>query len=192
MVPTGYTSDQGIHLLPQLLPRKEQQQERSPKIQFLTICFGANDAVVSSSPQYVPLERYKQNLRKMIDMVHSPSSPTYSPETRIILICPSPVDIPLWTARCESENKVMDKDKESTERYAKACLELGQEYQSKNGQQPSQHHQLHVIDAWTLVTEQLGKGPSIDYLRDGVHLGFKGNKVIGECKRHVLMLLLLV
>ncbi|KAI8357180.1 SGNH hydrolase-type esterase domain-containing protein [Mortierella sp. GBAus27b] len=174
---SGYTSDQGIHLLPQLLPRKEQQQERSPKIQFLTICFGANDAVLESSPQHVPLERYKENLREMIGMVHDPSQPTYSPETRIILICPPPVDIPLWTARCESENKRMDKNKDSTERYSKACLEIGQEYQSKNSQQPPRHHQLHVIDAWTLVAEQLGKGPLTDYLIDGVHLGFKGNKL---------------
>ncbi|KAF9346702.1 hypothetical protein BGX34_003710 [Mortierella sp. NVP85] len=178
---SGYTSEQGIHLLPQFLPRVEQSTSTAPKIQFLTIFYGANDACLSPSLQHVELERYEQNIRTMIDMVHSPNSPTYSPGTRIILICPGPVEESLWAHRRKGQGRPMDRDKDVTKQYAALCLKVGQEYQAKNAQQASpQHHQVDVIDTWGLITAQVENGQQAltDYLRDGVHFTSEANDLV--------------
>lgn len=199
---SGYTTEQAIHLLPQFLPRIQQQQQQeqqqghqfrstTPKIQFLTIFFGANDASLPPSRQYVELNRYQQNLRELIDIVHNPSLPTYSPETRIILICPPPVHGPRWAAHREGQGKPMDRDEEVAKQYADACLKVGREYQAKNAlQQPAQYHQVDVIDTYGLMMEQvkLGHRTLEDYLKDGVHLASEGNNVRKWGDRFVMLI----
>ncbi|KAF9921701.1 hypothetical protein BGZ65_010135, partial [Modicella reniformis] len=191
-----YNTELALHLLPQFLPRVQQQQQQQlsqeggsqpsftlPKIQFLTIFLGANDSCTPPSPQHVELNRYEQNIRTLIDMVHSPTSPTYSPETRIILICPPPVDEPRYALQRKEQGIRMDRDKDVTRQYAETCLRIGREYQAKNGQQqPEQHCQLDVIDTWGLVTERVerGQGTMSDYLNDGLHLASAGNDLIFE------------
>jgi len=177
---SGYTSEQGIHLLPQFLPRVQQSASTPSKIQFLTIFYGANDACLSPSLQHVELDRYEQNIRTLIHTVHSPTSPTYSPGTRIILICPGPVEESLWAHRRKGQGRPMDRDKDVTKQYAALCLKVGQEYQAKNAQQASpQHHQVDVIDTWGLITAQVENGQQAlsDYLRDGVHFTSEANDV---------------
>ncbi|KAG0255234.1 hypothetical protein BG011_005272 [Mortierella polycephala] len=183
---SGYTTEQAIHLLPQFLPRSQQDSTSSssqPKIQFLTIFFGANDACLLPSPQHVDLERYEQNLRTLIDTVHSPTSPTYSPETRIIVICPPTIDEDRWAIRRKGQGLMMDRDKDVTKQYAETCLRVAKEYEGKNDQRQSpQHSQVDVIDTWGLMTEQIesGKRTLGDYLRDGLHLASEGNNLIFE------------
>ena len=80
---------------------KASERQNVPKVQLLTIWFGANDAVLTGEQQHVPLEQYKANLSKLIHMVRDPSSEYYSPETRIILFTPPPVltHVLPWRAR---------------------------------------------------------------------------------------------
>ncbi|ORZ28748.1 SGNH hydrolase-type esterase domain-containing protein [Lobosporangium transversale] len=208
---SGYTSEQAIHLLPQFLPRpndqqqqlgkqeQEQGQEQAPqlptrlqlssslspssKVQFLSIFFGANDACLPPSPQHVDLERYEQNLRSLIDMVHDPRSLTYSPETRVIIICPPVIDEERWAKRRQKQGRAMDREKGVTKKYAATCLKVGQEYQCRNDQQsPPQYHQVDVIDTWSLMTTQIESGQRTlqDYLIDGLHLASEGNNLIFE------------
>ncbi|KAF9570800.1 hypothetical protein EC968_001400 [Mortierella alpina] len=199
---SGYTSEQAIHLLPQFLPRssqpqqepqrqngdsEHQEQEESQsssdrtKIEFLTLFFGANDACLAPSPQHVDVARYERNLRALIEMVHSPASPTYSPETRIIVICPPPIDEIRWAIRRKERGMRMDRDKEVTRRYAETCLRVAQEYQERNREQESlQHCQVDVIDTWNIMMEQVKAGNHTldEYLKDGLHLASQGNDVI--------------
>ncbi|KAF9345175.1 hypothetical protein BGX26_003433 [Mortierella sp. AD094] len=193
---SGYTTEQAIHLLPQFLPRVQEKEQDShssttattappspfPKIQFLTIFFGANDACLSPSPQHVDIERYEYNVRSLIDMVHSPNSRTYSPEIKIIIICPPAIDEARWAARRKSQGLPMDRDKDVTRQYAETCLKVGKEYQSKNSQHEKGLHQVDVIDTWGLMTEgvESGKYTLNDYLKDGLHLASQGNNLVFE------------
>ncbi|KAF9275382.1 hypothetical protein BGZ68_010834 [Mortierella alpina] len=203
---SGYTSEQAIHLLPQFLPRcsqphqqQQQQLQKSgcqepledsqssvvsqTKIEFLTLFFGANDACLPVSPQHVDLDRYERNLRMMIDMVHNPASPTYSPETRIVVICPPPIDEIRWAIRRKERGMKMDRDPEVTRLYSETCLRVAKEYQAKNTEQMAlQHCQVDVIDTWNIMMEQVkaGKHTLDNYLKDGLHLASQGNDVIFE------------
>ncbi|CAO3573606.1 unnamed protein product [Mortierella alpina] len=183
---------------------QEQEQEesqssllrKSSKIEFLALFFGANDACLSPSPQHVDMDRYEQNLRAMIDMVHHPASRTYSPETRIIVVCPPPVDEIRWAIRRQERGMAMDRDPEVTRQYAETCLKVAREYQEKwsrtrrNEQEAegvassscSQHGQVDVIDTWTIMMDQVKAGTHTlgEYLKDGLHLASKGNDVIFE------------
>ncbi|KAI1298187.1 hypothetical protein EDD11_006869 [Mortierella claussenii] len=204
---SGYTSEQAIHLLPQFLPhaqdcQQEQQDIQSsvssssltsqpalrppPKIQFLSIFFGANDACIHPSPQHVDLSRYEHNMRSLIDMVHHPDSPTYSPGTRVIVICPPPIDEAQWAIRRKERGMAMDRNKDVTRQYSEKCRTVAQEYQSKYARQQDQssdnhhhYHQIDVIDTWTLMMDQMQNGQRTldDYLKDGLHLASAGNDV---------------
>ncbi|KAG0197275.1 hypothetical protein BGX28_009234 [Mortierella sp. GBA30] len=191
---SGYTTEQAIHLLPQFLPRSQHQSQngshqkeesQSPStsnIQFLTIFYGANDACLAPSPQHVDLARYEENIRTLIDMVHSPDSSTYSPETKVIVICPPPINEDRWALRRKDQGMKMDRDKDVTRRYAEACLRIGKEYRSRNRQQQAQQCQVDVIDTWGIMMEQVrtGKHTLDGYLKDGLHLASEGNNVIFE------------
>ncbi|KAF9947236.1 hypothetical protein BGZ72_010752 [Mortierella alpina] len=205
---SGYTTEQAIHLLPQFLPRcsqpqhqqqelqnnngsqeqqQQQQQEQESqsssyvesKIEFLTLFFGANDACLAPSPQHVDLDRYERNLRALIDMVHSPASPTYSPETRIVVICPPPIDKERCARRRKEQGMKMDRDPEVTRQYAETCFRVGREYHLKN---QGQKCRVDVVDTWNIMMEQVkaGKHTLEEYLRDGLHLAAQGNDVIFE------------
>lgn len=77
----------------------------------MTILWGANDA--SNSHQHVPLEEYKENLKKIIQFFRN------SFHTKIILITPPPIDAEAWGRG--------DRDNSITRLYAKAVLELSKE-----------------------------------------------------------------
>ncbi|KAG0226316.1 hypothetical protein BGW42_003775 [Actinomortierella wolfii] len=181
---SGYTTDQAIHLLPQFLPRGQKVEDKTqPKIQFLTIFFGANDSCLSFSPQHVPIERYERNLRALIDMVHSPSSPYYAPWTKIIVIVPPVIDYDRWAQHRDSQGRPMDRTVDQTREYAIKCREVAQEYQAKN--KPKEdgqpwYHQVDVIDTWNLMNDQIRAGNKSlgDYLVDGLHLNSDGNELI--------------
>ncbi|KAF9274014.1 hypothetical protein BGZ88_003343 [Linnemannia elongata] len=175
---SGYTSKQALHLLPQLLPLATTPTHS--KIQFMTIFLGANDSCLPPSSQHTPLERYEKNLRALIDMVHSPTSPTYSPHTKIILICPPPVNEGPWEKECEQRGMSMNRDWKVTKAYAEVCLSVGREYSERNGQ--GEECQVDVVDTWGIMMKKVeGEERTLEeFLKDGVHLASAGNDVIFE------------
>ncbi|KAG0259271.1 hypothetical protein DFQ27_004178 [Actinomortierella ambigua] len=178
---SGYTTEEAIHLLPQFLPQGQTAESKQPKIQFLTIFFGANDACIPGSVQHVPLERYERNLRALIDMVHSPTSPYYAPWTKIIVICPPVIDYERWRQHREEQGRPMDRTVERSQQTAAKCAEVAREYQAKNGEGlAARLHQVDVIDTWNLMNDQIIAGNKTlqDYLSDGVHLNPDGNELI--------------
>src|SRR6478735_11768631 len=97
---SGYNTDWAMPILKQLLPTTEDQAKQKASIRLMTIFFGANDAALPGSVQHVPLERYKANIKEMIDTIKNPQSPFYNPNIRLILITPPPLFEPLWKKRC--------------------------------------------------------------------------------------------
>ncbi|KAI0350079.1 SGNH hydrolase [Trametes cingulata] len=152
----------------------QHDQQHVPKVRLLVIWFGANDATLPHSPQHVPLERYKTNLARLIQAVRSPESPQYSPDTRIVLITPPPVD-PEWWAKSvaelmQSAVEPPDRSLEKSKEYAEAAKEVA----GKEG--------VAVVDVWTQIWEAAGgnSGGLKEFLYDGLHLNEKGYGVVYE------------
>lgn len=127
-------------------------------MQLLTIWFGANDAALLPSSQHVPRDRYMANLIHLVNMVKCPTSAYYSPDTRIILITPPPVNTYQWTvARGFAQTKS----------YAEAAKEVGVQVG------------VPVADVWTEIWEAAGRDERAleQFLYDGLHLNAAGYEV---------------
>ena len=158
------------HVLLQLIAKRDERQN-VPKIQLLTIWLGANDATFPGEQQHAPLDLFKANLSKMIHLVRDPDSEWYSPETRIILIAPPPVNAAQWLQflRTEAANPrdTVDRSLEGSKIYANAVKEVATQ------------EQVPVVDLWTLFWEAAGEKEDNlpDLLSDGLHLNERGFKV---------------
>lgn len=166
---SGYNTEWALPVFEQIFA-KQHEQQHVPRVRLLTIWFGANDACIPGTPQHVPLPRFTENLLKMIHMVQSPSSPYYSPDTKIILISAPPVNTQQRGADLASRDPPKDLDRhfEKTRTYAEEVVRLGK----KEG--------LPVVDAWTKLWEAAGKEESAlkEYLYDGLHVNEAGYKVV--------------
>lgn len=127
---SGYTAPAGYDNLLQFFPAAPPSSS-NPRIQLMTVFFGANDACLPGNPQHVPIEEYKQSLRDIV---------TYEGvqlhDTKIILIVPAPVDE--WQLPTEERAAA------TTAKYAAACREVGQELH------------LPVLDLWTIFMLKAG------------------------------------
>ncbi|KIJ68948.1 hypothetical protein HYDPIDRAFT_105485 [Hydnomerulius pinastri MD-312] len=153
----GYQTDWAIPVFEQIFA-KQHEQLHVPKVQLLTIWYGANDAAPPPSPQHVPRDRYKANLTHLVNMVKSPSSAYYSPDTRVILITPPPVNTYQWPGRVFNETKS----------YAEAVKEVGAQIG------------VPVADVWTEIWEAAGRDEKSceNFLYDGLHLNGAGYEII--------------
>jgi hypothetical protein len=94
-------------------------------------------------------------------MVKSPNSAYHSPETRIILITPPPVNTKQWNVT--HKPRVF----EITRTYARAVKEVGEK------------ENVSVVDIWTLIFDAAGRSEEgiSKYTYDGLHLNGEGYKV---------------
>ncbi|CAG8597532.1 1467_t:CDS:2, partial [Acaulospora morrowiae] len=122
---SGYNTEWAKELLTQLLPNhdsKEQSQNSNRvKIVLIKIFFGANDAALKPNKQHIDLDKYKENLTQMVNMVKK--SDSESPP-RVILITPPPLDEEAWW---NTRGMEIDRKSEVTHQYALACLQVAQE-----------------------------------------------------------------
>ncbi|TFK50102.1 SGNH hydrolase [Heliocybe sulcata] len=165
---SGYNTEWVIPVFEQFFA-KSQDQARLPKVQLLTIWFGANDACIPPEPQYVPIDAYAANLSKLVNFVKSPDSPYYSPATRVVLITPPPIAIKQWNEVLAGQGEEpQGRSLDSAHRYAEATKEVGR----KEG--------VPVVDAWTGIWEACGKGEEglPRYFSDGLHLNANGYAVV--------------
>ncbi|GBC06828.1 hypothetical protein RclHR1_07070010 [Rhizophagus clarus] len=161
---SGYNTEVAKYLLPQILSKKNNSS-KNPKIFLLIMFFGANDAVIQpSSVQHVPLERYKENLKQMINVIKDPDSPYHSSETRMLLITPPPID---EEALLKHRGKI-DRKSEISAKYAQTCVDLANELN------------VPVLNSWKLITDKvtLNNVALNDFLRDGLHFSSLGNETL--------------
>ncbi|EXJ82695.1 hypothetical protein A1O3_06509 [Capronia epimyces CBS 606.96] len=127
---SGYTAPAGYDNLLQFFPAAPPSSS-IPRIQLMTVFFGANDACLPGRPQHVPIEEYKQHLTNIV---------TYEGiqlhDTKIILIVPAPVDE--WQMAPGERTAV------ATAKYATACREVGQALG------------LPILDLWTIFMLKAG------------------------------------
>lgn len=136
------------------------EQKHVPRIRLLTIWFGANDSCIKPSPQHVPLDKFTENIRTMVQMITSPSSAYYCSDTKIILITPPPVNTIQRGADLASRNPplALDRKFDVTKLYAEAVKSVaGQE-------------KVALLDVWTMFWEAAGSEELLSkYLSDGLH-----------------------
>ncbi|KAF7838322.1 GDSL esterase/lipase [Senna tora] len=164
----GYNTKWALFLLHQLFPLMWLlfQDTTKPPVA-TTIFFGANDAALSgrsSERQHVPIEEYKENLRKIVHHLKECSSTML-----IVLITPPPICEEGRNAFAQSlygENarKLPERTNEVTGQYAKACVETAEELG------------VRFINLWSKMQET--DGWQKKFLSDGLHLTAEGNAVV--------------
>jgi GDSL-like Lipase/Acylhydrolase family len=95
----------------------------------------------------------------MVHTMRAPDSPSYSPETKLLLITPPPVHVPSMGM----DNRTFD----VTKTYAEEVKKVGE------------REDVPVLDVWTRMWEAAGKseeGLEI-YFTDGLHLAEAGYEV---------------
>ncbi|GMN45898.1 hypothetical protein TIFTF001_015094 [Ficus carica] len=155
------------HQLIDINERLIKDSTKPPSV--VTIFFGANDAAIlgrTSERQHVPIEEYKNNLRKIV--LHLKEC---SPTVVVVLITPPPIDEEgrnkyARSLYGENAGKLPERTNEETGVYAKECAELAKEMG------------LHSIDLWSKMQET--EGWQKKFLSDGLHLTPKGNAVVHQ------------
>ncbi|KAJ5590399.1 Esterase SGNH hydrolase-type subgroup [Penicillium hetheringtonii] len=169
---SGYTTAHAIKIFHRFFPSPQ-----AANVRFMTIFFGANDACVPGHDQHVPLEVYKENLKKIIE---HPVTRAQNP--RIIMITIPPVN--------EYQLEKFDNDKDTphpsrtasgAKAYATAAREVGA---SLN---------IPVADAWSafMATADWKEGQPLPGSRDlpnteefsslftdGLHLTSAGYRIV--------------
>ena len=147
---SGYNSDWAKPILRQLLVSREQAD-------VVTILLGSNDAVKEGQLQHVPLDRYSQNLREILEYIGQFGIPT-------VLLTPPPV---CDRRLCEQAHLdwPLDRENERTSLYAKVALEIGME---------------RAVDTIDLYSAMVKEPDYHKYLSDGLHLNAAGGKFVAE------------
>ncbi|KAL7321540.1 isoamyl acetate-hydrolyzing esterase [Mucor circinelloides] len=161
---SGYNTDWALPILRQLLPTHKEQQDQACSIPLMTIFFGANDAALPGSPQHVPLDRFKQNTKEMIDLVKNPQSRYYNPKLRLILITPPPINEAQWGKKCEQDGGKLNRTNEAARSYAECISDIGRETNTP------------VADIWSRLMDKVHQEQRdlSDFLLDGLHLNANG------------------
>ncbi|XP_038990430.1 GDSL esterase/lipase At5g62930, partial [Phoenix dactylifera] len=138
----GYNTRWALFLLDHLFPLSCP----TPPVA-ATIFFGANDAALlgrSNQRQHVPVEEYKENLRKIVDHLKESLS-----NMLVVLITPPPVDEDgrkeyARSVYGEKAATLPERTNEMTGVYARQCVQLAQE--------------LHIpcINLWSQMQETSG------------------------------------
>ncbi|MCJ1358768.1 MAG: hypothetical protein MMC33_008768 [Icmadophila ericetorum] len=140
----GYNTSQALIALPLFMPSPEQA-----RLRYMVIFFGANDACLpsSSTGQHVPLQRYKENLKAIVE---HPLIQKQQP--RLILITPPPInEYQLQADLALVGVTEVQRTAEHTAKYAYACREVGESLR------------IPVLDLWSTFIERAGwqKGESL-------------------------------
>ncbi|KAI0781317.1 SGNH hydrolase [Trametes elegans] len=170
---SGYNTDWILPVFEQIWATRDEQAH-AQKVQLLIIWFGANDAAEPANTHHVPVERYQANLTALVRAVRAPDSPRYSPDTRVLLVTPPPVETRRWgRLYAELYNPAADPNKpnrslEVSGVYAEAMKEVGQ----KEG--------VPVIDVWRKLWDTAGRVEEKlePFLLDGLHLTASGYEVV--------------
>ncbi|PKA67281.1 GDSL esterase/lipase [Apostasia shenzhenica] len=158
----GYNTRWALFLLDLIFP---QGNAGAPSV--VTIFFGANDAAIlgrTSERQHVPVEEYKENLRKIVHHLKK-----CSPTMLVILITPPPVDEDgrneyARSLYGEKARELPERTNEMAGIYAKHCVELAKELN------------LSFVDLWSHMQETADWQKK--FLRDGLHLTPEGNAFV--------------
>lgn len=117
----------------------------------------------------VPLERFKNNLRTMVESILAPSEPG-GKTPRVLLITPPPIDVQMLKEY--GPRGGTDRSAEVTVEYAEAVMEIGREFAGPNINALDFHELLSVTAAASAENPSANSPISLrEYSTDGLHLG---------------------
>ncbi|KAK4190115.1 SGNH hydrolase-type esterase domain-containing protein [Podospora australis] len=184
---SGYNTSHALRALEQIFP---PLVPGSPKIEYLFILFGANDACVPlpTNHQHVPLEKYKANLARIIT---HPNIAAHEP--KIFLVTPPPLDQILRT-RLDLAN-----GHPSVTRHAK----ISAAYSEAARQVAAENDGVTLVDLWKgIMDTAIAKTPDFDtsgpplgypegvrgylehLLPDGLHLSSESYRIFYDLVKH--------
>ncbi|XP_058087663.1 GDSL esterase/lipase At5g62930-like isoform X1 [Magnolia sinica] len=158
----GYNTRWALFLLNHLFPLSCMK----PPVA-VTIFFGANDAALlgrTNERQHVPVEEYKDNLRKIVRQLKECSRTML-----VVLITPPPVDENgrkeyARSLYGEQAAELPERTNEMAGVYARQCVDVAKELV------------LPSVDLWSKMQETVGWQKK--FLSDGLHLTEEGNAVV--------------
>jgi len=172
----GYNTRYALKILPQIIP----PPSATSRIRLMTVFFGANDAVQEGQLQHVPLDQYRENLKKIV--THEVLKPH---DPKFILITPPPICE--YTTQDEDKKKGRDYIQRlapRTKMYADTTLAVGKELG------------IPVANLWEAFMNYAGglqgdkplpgskdipKNEKLaSLLRDGLHFNPKGYEIMYE------------
>lgn len=127
---------------------------KSRDVSLITIFWGANDSVAPGSPQHIPIDEYKQNLRDIYDCIIE-----HHPKSNILFITPPPVDEKAHF-KCFNENSRVN---EVTQLYATELINVAKEKGA-----------LYL----DIFTDMIKEENFEKFFIDGLHFSAKGNKFL--------------
>ncbi|QPH01297.1 hypothetical protein C2857_005496 [Epichloe festucae Fl1] len=188
---SGWNTANAVKYLPEIFP---EPTPSGPKLKYLIILFGANDAVLPlpTSSQHVPIEQYKENLTKIITHPHIKQH-----RPKILLVTPPPVDeIKVTRLNLAEGHASALRTSATTAAYSEKAREVARENPG-----------VVLIDLWTAVMDKAmsmapqdwkpgspwlgspenGQQGGLDsLLPDGLHLSGSAYKIFyDEIKSHV-------
>ncbi|TGZ85737.1 SGNH hydrolase [Ascodesmis nigricans] len=178
---SGYNSDWLLPFLNQLLVAQPLG------VLLWIIMVGANDACLPGFVHHVPLERFKQNLKKMVSsIIQYSSQQSNGTKTRILLVSPPPIDVEML--KQYGPRGGADRSAEVMVAYADAVLEVGQQLAKDHDVAVLDFHELLSVTATTQVVNPSASRPVSlrEYSTDGLHLGPKGYKVLFEAIQDII------
>lgn len=145
---SGYNSEWCLKVAPQILNEYSHLE--------LTIVFiGVNDCYLPINPQqHVPLDRYRRNLAEILAIAKT--------KGRVLVLCPTFVDIDAWERQRISVGKVLDRSVDFTKQYHDACYEVATECACAS------------VKTWTYFVDASQE----DMFTDGLHLSSSGNDLM--------------
>ncbi|EFY88381.1 GDSL Lipase/Acylhydrolase family protein [Metarhizium acridum CQMa 102] len=133
----GFNSEQGLRVLPKIMPDPQQT-----RVRFMAILFGSNDACFpdAENGQHVPLDQYKKNLVKLLT---HPALEAHNP--RLLLVTPPPIEERRLDHRVKSQGYLkLNRSNVVTKQYANASREIAKEMK------------VGCVDLWTAFMSKAG------------------------------------
>ncbi|KAK3997244.1 SGNH hydrolase-type esterase domain-containing protein [Cladorrhinum sp. PSN332] len=144
---SGYNTSNALSVLPQIFP---PPVPGGPKLEYLFVLFGANDASVTlpTNRQHVPLDKYKANLAKIIS---HPNITAHKP--KIFLITPPPLD----------QIRITQLDLAAGHPSATRYTKISAKYSDAVRQVAAENPHVVLIDLWkALMDVAIAKTPGHD------------------------------
>ncbi|EXA31434.1 hypothetical protein NW760_014592 [Fusarium oxysporum] len=178
---SGYTTRNALELLYKIIPPPSPS---SPRIEYLAILFGPNDAILPlpTTSQHIPVEEYQDNLRKIVT---HPNVTAHNP--KILLVVPPPLN--------EIKTAQSDLKKGHPQAIRKAAI--SQKYSEAVRKVAQAVPEVVLIDLFTAITDAAnaatpgfnsnefplghpgGRVGALETLiPDGLHLGGEGYKIL--------------
>ncbi|KAH7023651.1 SGNH hydrolase-type esterase domain-containing protein [Ilyonectria destructans] len=157
---SGWNSSHALQYVPEMFP--ERNGDSGPKLDYLVILLGANDAVIDlpTTAQHVPLETYKENLTKI---VNHPRITAHKP--KILLVTPPPLD----------EIKVTVRDMNWGHSQASRTSAISASYSETARQVARENPGVVLVDLWQAIMDKAIEMAPGDYQTGGPWLGSPEN-----------------